>query len=104
MLPTWPLPPQRLLLVWDPNHFLNNRKIGTFNLRALWMNQTLTTSLFGMAVINGGKMLIPDIHYAVTDEFSINIGGHIFWDGPDSWMLGMMKHDDNVYVNAKWSY
>ncbi len=87
-----------------PQPLPEHRKIGTFNLRALWMNQTLTTSLFGMAVINGGKMLIPDIHYAVTDEFSINIGGHIFWDGPDSWMLGMMKHDDNVYVNAKWSY
>jgi len=81
-----------------------HRKIGTLNLRALWLNQTLTTSLFAMAVAGGGRMLIPDLEYAVTDELSVNVGGHIFWGGPDSWMLGMMKHDDNVYTNVKWSF
>ena len=81
-----------------------HRKVGTLNIRALWLNQTLTTSVFNMLVAGGGRMVNPDIHYAVTDEFSINVGGHVFWGGPDSWMLGMMKYDDNVYVNAKWSF
>jgi len=87
-----------------PKPLPEHRKIGTLNLRALWMNQTLTTTLFGMAVAGGGRMLIPDVDYAVTDEFSVNVGGHIFWGGPDSWMLGMMKHNDNVYANVKWSF
>lgn len=87
-----------------PQPLPEHRKIGTLNLRALWLNQTLTTSLFGMTVVDGGRMLIPDVHYAITDEFSVNVGGHIFWGGPDSWMLGMMKHNDNVYVNVKWSF
>ena len=82
-----------------------HRKIMTANLRALWMNQTLTTSLFFMGIGDGGgRMANPDIHYAVTDEFSVNVGGHVFWDGPDSWMLGTMKHDDNLYLNAKWTF
>ena len=87
-----------------PRPLPEHRRIGTVNLRALWMNQNLTTSLFGMAVADGGRMLIPDVHYAVSDEFSVNVGGHIFWSGPDSWMLGMMQHDDNMYANVKWSY
>jgi hypothetical protein len=82
-----------------------HRKIMTVNLRALWLNQTLTTSLFAMMVGDGGgRMLNPDIHYAVSDELSINAGGHVFQGGPDSWMLGMMKHDDNIYMNVKWSF
>jgi hypothetical protein len=82
-----------------------HRKILTVNLRALWLNQTLTTSLFAMKVGDGGGcMLNPDIHYAVSDELSINVGGHAFQGGPDSWMLGMMKHDDNVYINIKWGF
>lgn len=85
----------------QPRH----RKIVTANLRALWMNQTLTTSLFVMGVGDGGgRMYNPDVKYAVTDEFSVNVGGHVFTSGPDSWMLGMMKHDDNAYVNVKWTF
>ncbi|MDX8389708.1 MAG: hypothetical protein R8M38_04365 [Mariprofundaceae bacterium] len=81
------------------------RQIMTANLRALWLNQTLTTSVFSMMVGNGGgRMVNPDVHYAMTDELSVNMGGHVFWGGPDSWMLGMMKHDDNVYMNGKWSF
>jgi len=87
-----------------PQPLPEHRKIGTVNVRALWLNQTLTTSLFAMAVAGGGRMFIPDVHYAVTDEFSVNLGAHAFWGGPDSWMLGMMKHDDNVYANIKWSF
>ncbi|MDX8395707.1 MAG: hypothetical protein R8K22_04755 [Mariprofundaceae bacterium] len=81
------------------------RQIMTANLRALWLNQTLTTSVFSMMIGNGGgRMVNPDIHYSINDELSINTGAHVFWGGPDSWMLGMMKHDDNVYMNAKWSF
>ncbi|MDX8410484.1 MAG: hypothetical protein R8K46_01230 [Mariprofundaceae bacterium] len=87
-----------------PKPLPEHRKITTVNARALWLKQTLTTSLFGMAVVDGGRMLIPDVNYAVSDEFSVNAGGHVFWSGPGSWMLGMMKHDDNVYVNARWSF
>lgn len=88
-----------------PEPLPSHRKIVTANLRALWMNQTLTTSLFFMGVGDGGgRMVNPDIHYAVTDEFSVNVGGHVFRGGPDSWMLGMMKHNDNVYMNAKWMF
>ena len=82
-----------------------HRKIVTANLRALWMNQTLTTSLFFMGVGDaGGRMLNPDLHYAVTDSFSVNVGAHTFWGGHDTWMLGTMKHDDNVYMNTKWTF
>ncbi len=88
-----------------PKPLPKHRTIVTANLRALWMNQTLTTSLFVMMVgHSGGRMINPDIHYAVSDELSINAGAHVFQGGPDSWMLGMMKHDDNVYMNAKWSF
>jgi len=81
-----------------------HRKIGTINLKALWLNQTLTSTLFIMAVEGGGSMTNPDITYAVTDNFNINLGLHIFENGPNSWTLGMMKNDDNIYANAKWSF
>jgi hypothetical protein len=87
-----------------PMPVAKHRKIGTVNIRSLWMNQTVTASLFGMAVAGGGRMLTPDVNYAVTDEFSVNVGGHAFWGGPNTWMLGMMKNDDNVYMNAKWTF
>jgi len=88
-----------------PKPLPKHRKIMTANVRALWLNQTLTTSLFFMGVGDGGgRMLNPDVHYAVTDSFSVNVGGHAFWGGPDSWMLGTMKHDDNVYANVKWTF
>ncbi len=87
-----------------PKPVARHRKIGTVNIRSLWMNQTLTASLFAMGVAGGGRMAVPDLYYAVTDEFSVNLGAHVFWGGPNSWMLGMMKNDDNVYTNAKWTF
>lgn len=82
-----------------------HRKIVTANLRALWMNQTLTTSMFFMGIGDaGGRMLNPDVHYAVTDSFSVNAGGHAFWGGHGTGMLGTMKHDDNIYMNLKWTF
>ncbi|MDQ6961068.1 MAG: hypothetical protein Q9M28_00860 [Mariprofundaceae bacterium] len=89
---------------FGPKPQSKHRKIGTLNIRALWMNQTLTTSLFAMAVATGGRMVNPDVNYTINDNFSINAGGHIFWGGSDSWMLGMMKNNDNLYVNSKWSF
>jgi len=94
-----------LATTMDPVPQPKHRKIVTANIRALWMNQTLTTSLFVMGVGDGGgRMANPDINYAVNDSFSVNVGGHIFWSGPDTWMLGTMKHDDNVYANVKWTF
>lgn len=88
-----------------PKPLPEHRKIVTVNLRALWMNQTLTTSLFFMGIGDaGGRMLNPDLHYAVTDSFSVNAGGHAFWGGHDTGMLGTMKDDDNVYMNVKWTF
>lgn len=69
------------------------------------MNQTLTTSMFFMGIGDaGGRMLNPDVHYAVTDSFSVNAGGHAFWGGHGTGMLGTMKHDDNIYMNLKWTF
>ncbi len=88
-----------------PKPLPKHRKIMTANLRALWMNQTLTTSLFFMGVGDGGgRMANPDVHYAINDTMSINAGAHVFWGGPDTWMLGTMKNDDNVYMNVKWTF
>jgi len=81
-----------------------HRKIATVNVRSLWLNQTLTASAFAMLVENGGQMFNPDMNYAVTDAFSINVGGHWFTKGPESWLLGMMNPNDNIYANAKWGF
>jgi len=87
-----------------PQPLAEHRKIATINLRSLWLNQTLTASFFAMLVEKGGQMYNPDVHYAVTDVFSLNIGAHMFTQGPDSWLLGMMNPNDNVYLNAKWGF
>ncbi len=87
-----------------PKPLPRNRLFATANLRALFLNQTLTFSFFAMAIQHGGRMLNPELSYAVNDMLTVTAGAHIFTKGPDSWLLGMMKHDDNAYLWARWSY
>lgn len=87
-----------------PKPLPRNRVMATANLRVLMLNQTLTGTLFAMGARQGGKMLNPELSYAVNDMLTVTAGGHVFWGGPDSWMLGMMKHDDNAYLWARWSF
>ncbi|MDX8382923.1 MAG: hypothetical protein R8M45_02505 [Ghiorsea sp.] len=87
-----------------PKPLAKNRNMATVNVRSLWLNQTLTASFFAMLVENGGEMYNPDMNYAVTDAFSVNGGAHWFTKGPESWLLGMMNPNDNLYMNVKWGF
>jgi len=87
-----------------PKPLKRHRLFATLNLRAQWLNQTLTTSLFVMAIQHGGRMFNPELSYAVNDALTVSAGAHVFTKGPDSWLLGMMKHDDNAYLWARWSF
>ncbi|RMH61923.1 MAG: hypothetical protein D6678_02540 [Zetaproteobacteria bacterium] len=87
-----------------PKPLPRHRVMATANLRALMLNQTLSFTCFAMAVQHGGRMVNPELSYAVNDALSVTAGGHVFFSGPDSWMLGMMKHDDNAYLWARFSF
>jgi len=87
-----------------PKPLPRHRIMATANLRALMLNQTLTFTLFAMGVQHGGRMVNPELNYAVNDALQVSLGGHVFFGGPDSWMLGMMKHDDNAYLWARFSF
>ncbi len=87
-----------------PKPLPKNRIFMTANLRMQMLNQTLTASVFAMHIRHGGTMVNPELSYAVSDALSVTAGGHIFTSGPDSWLLGMMKHDDNAYLWARYSF
>lgn len=87
-----------------PEPVRQHRVYATANLRALMLNQTLTATLFAMGVQHGGRMVNPELAYAVNDALTVAAGGHIFWGGPDTWTLGMMKNNDNAYLWARWSF
>ncbi len=87
-----------------PKPLPRHRIFYTANLRAQFLNQTLVFALFAMHIQHGGTMVNPELSYAVNDALSVAAGGHVFKGGPDSWLLGMMKHDDNAYLWARWSF
>lgn len=49
-------------------------------------------------------LVIPEILYRVSDQFSVTIGANIFGGKRKTTFFGQFDKDDNVYINVRFDF
>lgn len=81
------------------------RHLLTLRLTKLMMNQTLTLSFFGYySPSDEDAYLRPNIHYKVTDQWSVEIGANVFLEQSPETFFGQFYKNTNVYTGVRWGF
>jgi hypothetical protein len=81
------------------------RDITTVRLTQLLMHQTLKLSFFTFySPIDEDYLIIPEIKYNFTDEFSAALGANIFGGEEDALNFGQFDKNDNIYTVIKYEF
>jgi len=81
------------------------RDIATVRLTQLLMHQTLKLSFFAFYSPNDeDHMIIPEVKYNFTDEFSLALGANIFGGPEDAFNFGQFDKNDNIYTSIKYEF
>jgi hypothetical protein len=81
------------------------RDITTVRLTQLLMHQTLKLSFFAFySPSDEDYMIIPEVKYNFTDEFSAALGANIFGGPEDAPNFGQFDKNDNIYTVIKYEF
>jgi len=82
-----------------------NRHLLTLRLTKLLMNQNLTLSLFTFySPSDKDCYLRPKINYKVTDRWSAEVGGNVFFGREKHTFFGQFSRNSNVYCAVRYSF
>ena len=81
------------------------RQVITLRLTKLLLYQNLKLSLFAFYSPSDQDVYIrPNVHYKITDHWSVEGGANIFAGRKDHTFFGQFKNDTNVYSGVRWSF
>jgi hypothetical protein len=81
------------------------RDITTVRLTQLLRHQTLKLSFFAFySPSDEDYMIIPEVKYNFTDEFSAALGANIFGGEEDAFNFGQFDKNDNIYTVIKYEF
>jgi hypothetical protein len=81
------------------------RHVVTLRLTRLLMNQNLHLGFFAYySPSDEDGYLRPDIHYKISDQWSVETGGNIFLGAEDHTFFGQFKENSNVYAGVRRSF
>lgn len=81
------------------------RHVTTFRLTRLMMNQNLTLSLFAYySPSDRDGYIRPKAQYKVTDRWTIELGGNLFFGQDDHTFFGQFERNTNLYTGLRWGF
>ena len=82
-----------------------DRQVLTMRLTRLLLRQNLKLSLFTyLCPTDEDLCLRPRVHYKLSDHWSVELGGNVFW-GRQPWtFFGQLEHNSNVYVGIRYGF
>ncbi|WP_205847879.1 hypothetical protein [Anaerohalosphaera lusitana] len=81
------------------------REVVTVRLTKLFMNQTLTCSLFTyFSPSDRDAYMRPNVHYKVTDELAVEAGGNIFFGDYEHTFFGQFEDNTNLYGAVRYNF
>lgn len=81
------------------------RHLITLRLTKLLLNQNLRLSLFAYySPSDEDSYLRPKVHYKITDQWAVDLGGNIFLGKEDHTFFGQFEEDSNVYAGLRWNF
>jgi len=82
-----------------------DRHVLTLRLTKLAMKQNLTLSLFTYySPSDKDAYMRPNVHYKVTDNWAVEMGGNIFLGEDAHTFFGQFEKNSNVYAGARYSF
>ncbi len=81
------------------------RQVITFRLTKLLLSQNLKLSLFAyLSPSDEDSYLRPKIHYKLTDQWSTEVGGNLFFGSDDYSFFGQFDRNTNIYASVRYSF
>lgn len=81
------------------------RHVLTFRLTRLMMNQNLTLSLFTYySPSDRDGYVRPKAQYKVTDRWTAELGGNLFFGQDDHTFFGQFERNTNLYAGVRWGF
>jgi len=82
-----------------------DRHVLTLRLTKLLMSQNLKLSLFAyVSPTDVDAFLMPNVHYKVSDNWSVEVGGNLFAGEESHTFFGQFSPNTNVYAAARYSF
>ncbi|MBN1830946.1 MAG: hypothetical protein JW896_02445 [Deltaproteobacteria bacterium] len=81
------------------------RHVLTLRLTKLLMNQNLTLSFFTYySPSDADGYTRPNVNYSINDQWTVEIGGNIFFGSDDHTFFGQFKKNTNAYASLRFSF
>ena len=82
-----------------------DRHVLTLRLTKLLMSQNLKLSLFTFySPTDKDAYLRPNINYKLTDHWTVEVGGNVFFGEDRRTFFGQFAANTNVYLGARYSF
>ncbi|HEB52098.1 MAG TPA: hypothetical protein ENI87_02460 [bacterium] len=82
-----------------------SRHVITMRITKLLLEQRLRVSLFGyVSPSDADAYLRPNVTYAIDDDWSVTVGGNVFFGEDDHTFFGQFENNSNVFVAARLSF
>ena len=82
-----------------------DRLVFTLRLTKLLMNQNLVLSWFSYySPTDGDAYLRPSASYKVTDAWTVELGGNLWFGEKDYTFFGQFENNNNIYLSARYAF
>lgn len=91
---------------WPSSDFPDeNRHLVTLRLTQMLMNQNMTLSLFNFwSPSERDGYLRPRVTYKMTDYWTAEVGGNVFYGHDRDTFFGQLKDNTNIYLSLRYSF
>ncbi|MBE0535934.1 MAG: hypothetical protein IH624_09720 [Phycisphaerae bacterium] len=82
-----------------------DRSLLTLRLTKLFLNQTLTCSVFTFwSPTDKDAYIRPNINYKVTDDMAVELGANIFFGDYPNTTFGQLENNSNIYTAIRYTF